>query len=132
MKSYLCASTPVLNQSLWAIPFDLHVLGMPPAFILSQDQTLNKNRFIKNLVLFVFPKLLKIDFLLSFQRSFTHPFFRCALVIYQNENQMSTKKITFFRFFVKKCHFCLFFPIFMAFTLIYMQKKANNYFLFAI
>ena len=22
--------------------FDLHVLGMPPAFILSQDQTLNK------------------------------------------------------------------------------------------
>jgi hypothetical protein len=24
------------------IPFDLHVLGMPPAFILSQDQTLHK------------------------------------------------------------------------------------------
>ena len=23
-------------------PFDLHVLGTPPAFILSQDQTLNK------------------------------------------------------------------------------------------
>ena len=23
-------------------PFDLHVLSMPPAFILSQDQTLNK------------------------------------------------------------------------------------------
>jgi len=23
-------------------PFDLHVLGMPPAFVLSQDQTLNK------------------------------------------------------------------------------------------
>ena len=23
-------------------PFDLHVLGMPPAFILSQDQTLQK------------------------------------------------------------------------------------------
>jgi hypothetical protein len=22
-------------------PFDLHVLGMPPAFILSQDQTLH-------------------------------------------------------------------------------------------
>jgi hypothetical protein len=24
-------------------PFDLHVLGTPPAFILSQDQTLRKN-----------------------------------------------------------------------------------------
>ena len=24
-------------------PFDLHVLGMPPAFILSQDRTLKKN-----------------------------------------------------------------------------------------
>ena len=23
-------------------PFDLHVLGMPPAFVLSQDQTLQK------------------------------------------------------------------------------------------
>ena len=25
------------------LPFDLHVLGTPPAFILSQDQTLHKN-----------------------------------------------------------------------------------------
>ena len=24
-------------------PFDLHVLGMPPAFVLSQDQTLKFN-----------------------------------------------------------------------------------------
>ena len=24
-------------------PFDLHVLGTPPAFVLSQDQTLHKN-----------------------------------------------------------------------------------------
>ena len=24
-------------------PYDLHVLGMPPALILSQDQTLNKS-----------------------------------------------------------------------------------------
>ena len=30
------------NQSLQAVTssFDLHVLGMPPAFVLSQDQTL--------------------------------------------------------------------------------------------
>jgi hypothetical protein len=25
------------------LPLDLHVLGTPPAFILSQDQTLHKN-----------------------------------------------------------------------------------------
>ena len=27
-------------------PFDLHVLGTPPALILSQDQTLQKNLFL--------------------------------------------------------------------------------------
>jgi hypothetical protein len=26
-----------------AVPFDLHVLATPPAFVLSQDQTLRKN-----------------------------------------------------------------------------------------
>ena len=29
-----------------ALPFDLHVLGMPPALILSQDQTLQKIYFL--------------------------------------------------------------------------------------
>ena len=28
-------------------PFDLHVLGLPPAFILSQDQTLIKSFALK-------------------------------------------------------------------------------------
>ena len=28
------------KASVDATPFDLHVLGMPPAFVLSQDQTL--------------------------------------------------------------------------------------------
>ena len=28
------------------LPFDLHVLGTPPALILSQDQTLQKNLFL--------------------------------------------------------------------------------------
>ena len=27
-----------------AFPFDLHVLSTPPAFVLSQDQTLQKNK----------------------------------------------------------------------------------------
>ena len=30
------------QQAVSCASFDLHVLGMPPAFILSQDQTLNK------------------------------------------------------------------------------------------
>jgi hypothetical protein len=29
------------------LPFDLHVLSMPPAFILSQDQTLHDNCFLR-------------------------------------------------------------------------------------
>ena len=33
----LCTSTPLISV---AAPFDLHVLGTPPAFILSQDRTL--------------------------------------------------------------------------------------------
>jgi hypothetical protein len=32
-----CATNPLLN------PFDLHVLSLPLAFILSQDQTLHSN-----------------------------------------------------------------------------------------
>ena len=31
-----------------ATSFDLHVLGMPPAFILSQDQTLQKKNILKS------------------------------------------------------------------------------------
>ena len=41
----------------WAISYDLHVLGMPPAFILSQDQTL------KNILIFL------VRFFLATQKS---------------------------------------------------------------
>jgi hypothetical protein len=33
-----------------AFAFDLHVLGTPPAFVLSQDQTLRENLFSSNRV----------------------------------------------------------------------------------
>ena len=36
--THLCRSTDA---------FDLHVLGTPPAFVLSQDQTLHENFLIK-------------------------------------------------------------------------------------
>jgi hypothetical protein len=32
------------GASTLSASFDLHVLGMPPAFVLSQDQTLHKRR----------------------------------------------------------------------------------------
>ena len=38
---------------LWATSFDLHVLGMPPAFILSQDQTLQKKIYLLSFISFI-------------------------------------------------------------------------------
>ena len=39
-------------------PLDLHVLGMPPAFVLSQDQTLDKIGYISALQLYTYLSLL--------------------------------------------------------------------------
>ena len=39
------SSTPT-TKMMRAFPFDLHVLSTPPAFVLSQDQTLQKNKKI--------------------------------------------------------------------------------------
>ena len=36
----LLTRAPLSTESKFGFPFDLHVLGTPPAFILSQDQTL--------------------------------------------------------------------------------------------
>ena len=47
----LLTRSPLNTHPKTSVPFDLHVLGMPPAFVLSQDQTLNKwyhNRFRDN------------------------------------------------------------------------------------
>ena len=38
----LLTRSPLIHPASWASPFDLHVLSTPPAFILSQDQTLHK------------------------------------------------------------------------------------------
>ena len=35
------------SSKLDPLPLDLHVLGTPPAFILSQDQTLHKNKIYR-------------------------------------------------------------------------------------
>ena len=41
----LLTRSPLSNRIATITPFDLHVLSTPPAFILSQDQTLRKNIF---------------------------------------------------------------------------------------
>ena len=53
----ISASTEIIKLS----SFDLHVLGTPPAFILSQDQTL-KLRELKELIVFYCYK--RIDFVI--------------------------------------------------------------------
>ena len=35
--------SPLIHGPKPASPFDLHVLGAPPAFVLSQDQTLRRD-----------------------------------------------------------------------------------------
>ena len=36
----LLTRPPLIREASFSSPFDLHVLGVPPAFVLSQDQTL--------------------------------------------------------------------------------------------
>ena len=48
------------EQTVRTLPLDLHVLGTPPAFILSQDQTLHKRELI--LFLTVFEKTYETQF----------------------------------------------------------------------
>ncbi len=103
----------------WAISFDLHVLGMPPAFILSQDQTLKIYIFY---VCFFPSYSNNLDVLLSFQRSFSpllykgflRFFLSSAIKIYHIRMTMSTTFFIFFNFFylfLQKVNFCLFFLI---------------------
>ena len=43
-----CPLNQLSENSVIRFSFDLHVLSTPPAFVLSQDQTLQKNYFSKN------------------------------------------------------------------------------------
>ena len=47
---------PSSEESVKSFSLDLHVLGTPPAFILSQDQTLNEYGISKALALNIFLK----------------------------------------------------------------------------
>ena len=109
----------------WAISFDLHVLGMPPAFILSQDQTL-KN--ILNYFFHLFPSYSNnLDVLLSFQRSFSallyktflRSFLSSAIKIYHIQMPMSTTFLKFFQFFLFFLKFQSKFQFLLVFSYIF-------------
>ena len=92
-------------------PFDLHVLSTPPAFVLSQDQTLQKNYFSKNrLALNYLFKEIYLGHLLKADAAHSSVRKHCALFSFQRTSDLSksaclfylTQKIlssTFFNFF---------------------------------
>ncbi|MDB5281301.1 MAG: hypothetical protein JWO06_376 [Bacteroidota bacterium] len=51
----LLTRTPLVSGIATLLPFDLHVLGLPLAFILSQDQTLHCKR-VKSLFKYLISK----------------------------------------------------------------------------
>jgi hypothetical protein len=55
--AHVLLTRPPLNQKEQAplVPLDLHVLGTPPAFVLSQDQTLHYRKLIAQLLAGVSP-----------------------------------------------------------------------------
>ena len=105
------------------IPFDLHVLGTPPAFVLSQDQTLEFNllnasqRFAHFLSLgrvFYFRvrnslisrselTWLVVDALYSFQGASLSGFFRDSFVSISHPFPFVNTFFHFFSFFFLKC-----------------------------
>ena len=93
-----------------AISFDLHVLGMPPAFILSQDQTLQIDLF--SFVSLAFRKLTFCSVFKDLTLSCCF-FLQVALLIYQTYSSKSSVFLTFFLFFAFLLH-STFSPFFLA------------------
>ena len=86
-------------------PLDLHVLGTPPAFVLSQDQTLSFNPFIRIPSSRLGRSLSELTVVLScvfslyrFQGS--APLSQGACISYQNSASLSTLFLPFFRDFL--------------------------------
>ena len=94
----------------WAFSYDLHVLGMPPAFILSQDQTL-KNIFqfvlfvfLATQIILTFCSVFKDHFNLFFCKGFLHSFVKCVLNIPHTDTYVNNffEIFSFFLFFFQK------------------------------
>ena len=95
----------IFNINQRATSFDLHVLGMPPAFILSQDQTLQKNKYLQEILVFFLVFSLcysKLTFCSVFKEQFVHfqPFFGLAVNNIPNNSLLVNTFFTFSHFII--------------------------------
>ena len=106
------------------LPFDLHVLGTPPALILSQDQTLQKNLFLFcfyfSFLLILLKELLVCNSCSSyivFKDLVLHGFVSRAFSLYLI---LKTCQQLFYSFLQ------IFFVIFSPIYIIYVDKKEKS------
>ena len=119
MPGYLCITHPfaTLHRSE---AVDWHVLGTPPAFILSQDQTLHcpsisSDNLLVCLALFYFFNLIDVvfySFLFSFQCPLTWLSRRVPLYITIPSPFCKAFFLSFFIFFSISLFFCLYINVF--------------------
>ena len=114
---------PVADKSIatLSLPLDLHVLSLPLAFILSQDQTLHCTSFIlySSSTILTSSSLKGIYALMYFVLPYTsHTFFKYAACLYHYFNQLPFVSRTglqryafFLSFQIQIKNFCIFFGI---------------------
>ena len=73
----LLTRPPLIRLPKETSSLDLHVLGTPPAFVLSQDQTLNKKFNLALTHKRIAGLLIVYYILFNFQRPFSFTAFRC-------------------------------------------------------
>ena len=92
------------RSKLLICPLDLHVLGTPPAFVLSQDQTLQKvfDLLIKIKVLFrsMSKRLLELTLTFLFCLVFKDQFIVKRQLLYFNTQAIRCQQLFYFYFFV--------------------------------
>ena len=98
----LLTRSPLSRKPKLSAPFDLHVLGTPPAFVLSQDQTLKKLylkliepqiKFLNNLLLaFITQEFSLAVFSLTLKQSIYCP--RCFLFVFALFNLQGTGAVS--------------------------------------
>ena len=116
----LLTRPPLIHFPKETSSLDLHVLGTPPAFVLSQDQTLNKkfDCLLKNLLN---KRIAGLLYLYSVQFSKTN--FLCrpqaTHLVYHLARHLST---TFFTFFLGCFPVCL---SDVFYLIIYKKQKKN-------
>ena len=123
MPGYLCITHPfaTLHRSE---AFDLHVLGTPPAFILSQDLSLQTT--LVCLALFYFLNLIDVvfySFLFSFQCPLTWLSRRVPIYITILSPFCKAFSCPFFIFFSIPLFFCLYINVFLSVFFVMIKRN---------